>query len=133
MATQFDVIFDAVAKNLIDLFGIPAQYIVLTDDAVYDPSTIDVDTASHDQNSAAVNVTSSPTLSYQREFIDGTTIQVGDNYVFIYSYDGLSPKTGDDFIINGKTFSIKGIQPYYSGELVAAWKLQLRKGATDAN
>ena len=133
MATKYDVIFDAVAKNLIDKFGIAAQYIVLTDDAVYDPSTIDPDAATHDQSSVATNVTSSPALSYDREFIDGTTIQVGDNYVFIYSYDGLSPKTGDNFIIHGKTFSIKGIQPYYSGELVAAWKLQLRKGVTDAD
>ena len=135
MATQFDIIFDEVARNLIDLFGIPAQYIVLTDDAVYDPTSlsVDPDTASHGQSSAATNVTSSPALNYKREFIDGTTIQVGDTYVFIYSYDGLSPKTGDSFIIHSKTFSIEGVQPYYSGELVAAWKLQLRKGVTDAD
>jgi hypothetical protein len=133
MAEEFDIKFAAVAVALIDKFGIPAQYIVLTDDAVYDPSTIDPNAASHDQTSAATNVTSSPALNYKREFIDGTTIQVGDNYVFIYSYDGLLPKTGDDFIIHSKTFSIKGVQPYYSGELVAAWKLQLRKGVTDGD
>jgi hypothetical protein len=133
MAEEFDILFDAVAKKLIDKFGIPAQYVELTDDAVYNPTTIDPDAASHDQSSAVTNVTSSPALNYEREFIDGTNIQVGDNYVFIYSYDGLTPKTGDNFIIHSKTFSIKGIQPYYSGELVAAWKLQLRKGVTDAD
>ncbi len=133
MAEEFDILFDEVAKKLIDKFGIPAQYLELTDDAVYDPSTIDPDAATHSQSSVTTNVTSSPALNYERQFIDGTNIQIGDSYVFIYSYDGLTPKTGDNFIIHSKTFSIKGVQPYYSGELVAAWKLQLRKGVTDAD
>ena len=134
MATPLDISLVPKIKALIDKHGISATYRAEAEVAAYDPSTFDPEASpDHATSTSDTVVVSTPTLAYLAADIDGTVVKVSDTYVFIYDYTGFTPTTDDLFIIVGQTWRVVETEAFYTGELIAAWKLQLRKGATSAD
>lgn len=133
MATPLDISLVPKIKALIDKHGISATYTAESEATAYDPTSFDPDAASHATTTTDAIVISTPPLAYESTDIDGTVVQVADTYVFIYDYTTITPATDDLFVIAGETWRVVNTEAFYTGELIAAWKLQLRKGATSAN
>ena len=134
MATPLDLSLAPKIKALIDKHGIAATYRSEAEVAAYDPSTFDPEASpDHATSTSDTVVVSTPTLGYESADIDGTVVQIADTYVFIYDYTEFTPATDDSFIIVGQTWRVVNTEAFYTGELIAAWKLQLRKGALSAD
>ena len=134
MATPLDVSLVPKIKALIDKHGISATYTGEVAVAAYDPSTYDPETnIDYATTDTSTTVISTPPLAFESSDIDGTVVQVADTYVFIYDYTQFTPATDDKFVIVGQTWRVVNMEAFCTGELIAAWKLQLRKGATSAN
>lgn len=133
MATPLDISLVPKIKALIDKLGISSTYRVEAEDAPYDPASFDPDTADHSTSTVDTVIVSTPILAYESADIDGTVIQVSDAYVFIYDSEVFTPAVDDSFIIAGQTWRVMNTEAFYTGELIAAWKLQLRKGALSAD
>jgi hypothetical protein len=133
MATPLDISLVPKIKDLIDKHGISATYMSESEVAEYDPTLKDPDNASHDTEVSDTIVVSTPPFAFDAADIDGTVVQVADAYVFIYDSEDFTPATDDSFIIAGQTWRVMNTEAFYTGELIAAWKLQLRKGAKRAD
>ena len=133
MATPLDISLVPKIKALIDKLGISSTYRSEAESAAYDPASFDPDTADHATSTVDTVIVSSPILAYESADIDGTVVQVSDAYVFIYDSEVFTPANNDLFVIVGKTWRVINTEAFYTGELIAAWKLQLRKGALSAD
>lgn len=70
----------------------------------------------------------SPPEPYATRFVDGDLIKVGDTSVLLADYGSeITPNEGDKITIDSEDWTIVRVEKTYSGELVAAWGLQLRK------
>ena len=111
----------STASRLLAKFGkaVPITVVVKT----YSPS------------SGAFTVTSTTTTTVNgavSEFSAGITgnadVISGDLKVTIAAMDlTQEPLAGDTVVIDGQTYKVINVFPTYSGELVALWKLQVRK------
>ena len=126
MPTPLDISLVPKIVALITKVGISATYTEVTK-AVYDPSAMNEFTGSYEATSEDFAVISTPTLNYENQEIDGDNILARDCYVFIKDYSTFTPKPSDVFTTSGKDWRIVMTTPYSTGDLTAAWKLQLRK------
>lgn len=129
--TVFDTKFRALAKNLIGKFGVTTGVYTSIGVGVMNDDTNSIEM----QDSAQQNLVMSPPVRFDRRDIDGTLITYDDFRVYIAAPDfedaftsSTFPKTSDILEINGITLSVIQPNPIYSGELVAAYRLQVRKG-----
>lgn len=111
----------ALAVDLINEYG---KTIKLTREiTTFDPSTGQTVTTETDYS-----VVSTPPADFSRSRVDGTLIQQGDMYIEIAAQGlAIAPEDTDKVTIDGQVWSIVGISPVYSGELVTMYGLQLRK------
>ena len=124
--TPLDVSLTPKIIALIAKHGISATYSQVSASIEYDPSNLDEFTGSHGITETDTTVISTPTLNYENQDIDGTNVRASDCYVFIKDYEFI-PANGDVFTIDSKDWKIVMTTKYSTGELTAAWKLQLRK------
>lgn len=70
----------------------------------------------------------SPPSAYEQRYVDGKLIQQGDAKL-ILAGQGLAftPALGQSVTIDGVVWRVLGVDPIYSGELIAAWKVQVRR------
>ena len=72
----------------------------------------------------------SPPAPYSSRQIDGTMIQAHDLQCYVAASGlGFTPSLSDEMTVtfDSVVWSVKGFNPLYSGELVAAYKFQLRR------
>ena len=72
----------------------------------------------------------SPPAPYKSRYIDGTMIQAHDlQCILPASGLGFTPSLSDEMTVtmDSVVWSVKGFDPMYSGDDVAAYRLQLRK------
>jgi len=131
MPGMFDDIFageNGVANTLLDVMGIHSTLKVVTDDN-YHPETGD-DLPDDFQE---FEVRSSPPMAYNINEIDGSNILQGDMKIIISATEikdlGLKKSDLERGMIttNGETFSIVNVKSYVSGNMNAAFELQVRK------
>ena len=119
--TAFDDIFVPLAEQLVDnTFGFSATHRRVT-------RTFDPVTGKNTDNNADVSVKITPPAPYDQRRIDGTIIQIGDQWIIISSASGVVPRGTDFFIIGGSIWQVVTIQPIVSGEQTAAYQVQLRQ------
>lgn len=131
MPTTFDVSFRALAQKLVAKFGVSTgTYTLITHGTMND----DTNKVEGSTTNAQV-ITMSPPVSYKKEDIDGSLILSDDFKVYIAAPDfetafGANAKvqTDDIVLINGITARVIEANPIYSGEQVAAYAVQLRRG-----
>lgn len=121
MTGKLDSTFRPLAVNLISDFGSTATWTRQT--STFDPSTgktTDADTS--------YSVVISPPAPYNNRRVDGTVIQVGDTMAMLAA-EGLAftPTIGDYLTHKTIRWQVVGLVPIYSGELISAYEVQLRK------
>ena len=136
MSTPFDAIFGDVANDLVGLFGVQqggsdpvkGQYEKVTFGAV------DLDTNEATKAANAQTIDMSPPLKYKTKDLVPQLIEADDCKVIISGQDWVSafpsetPAVGDILTINGENFFVVNPNPIYSGNDVAAYKMQCRQG-----
>ena len=76
--------------------------------------------------SYSVKVT--PPKRFENSVVDGELIQLGDAQVTLADYAKVvTPKSGDKITIDSEVWTVVAVGKVFSGELVATWKLQLRR------
>ena len=134
MPTEFDTKFRALGKKLVGKFGVTTGTYRSASRTPINPMDIisgggEVTNTSNDQA-----ITMSPPLRYKKMDIDGSTIQSHDMYVIIsgedwdVAYPSATPQANDSLIINSENFIVINPDLIYSGEQVAAYKIQVRRG-----
>ncbi len=114
------------AKELIDKFGKDLLYLDIGD-LVYDPETGDI-TEPTETSRAFVGAIA----KVKESLIDGDVFKHGD-LIIMMGVDGLSwaPEQGRQVAIgstaSGEHYTIIGLEPLYTGNLLAVQKLHVRK------
>lgn len=124
----FDNTFRAVGTTLTSLFGFSGTYISIVDNGI-DTST---GLPSLSENSQPITVT--PPAEYKVEAIDGTIVQSHDMFTLVAGeawdavFPSIQPEIGDKMTINNQEYAVVNPNPVYSGEQIAVYKIQLRRG-----
>lgn len=117
-----DDVLRPVAKDLISEFGKDLTFIV-KDTETYNPVT-GVTTVGE----SSVVVKGSPPFPYERRYIDGDVVKEGDMETLIAAQDlTITPDEGQRVEFDGEKWHVVSIRRIYSGSLVAAFRLQLRR------
>lgn len=99
-------------------------------DMTYQTSTMGAfDPATQKATEALVNIAvkGSPPFPFRDELIDGDTIQQRDMQTFLAEKDlTFTPDINGVIIFNSVTYRILKVEPIYSDEREAAWRLHLR-------
>lgn len=130
MTTTFDNIFRQAAVDLIKVFGVTkGRYTVMSDPIMDD----DTNTACPVENTKRMQM--SPPVKYKRMDVDGTIIRSDDAKIYIAAphweakFHKRVPRSSDVVEVSGQTFTVVNeVNPIYSGDKVAAYQLQVRKG-----
>ena len=135
MATSFDLKFRALAVKLIKKFGVTLGNGTV---ARVTPGVMDQSTGKIVNTTDVKIISMSPPVRYKQKDIDGTSIQSDDFKVFIAGADwdaafpGEELKPNEVLILNGITVRVLEPNPVYSGDLIALYAMQCRKGSADA-
>ncbi len=120
-----DIKFRALAKRLIGDNGKLVQF--NNNVATYDPETDLTTFGADDFKSVKI----SPPARYTEDQITGEIVQQGDLRALVARTDledaGFEIAKQMDVVIDSETWKIESFSPIYSGELIAAYVLQLRK------
>lgn len=121
MTTFGDEMRDLAVELIDDDLGIEMTYQTSTMGA-FDPAT-----QKATETLASITVKGSPPFPFRDEFIDGDTIQQKDIQTFLAEKDlTFIPDTNGVIIFNSVTYRILRVEPIYSDEREAAWRLHLR-------
>lgn len=124
MPTILDDALVPVALDLIDTLGQSATFYV-PGTKEFDPETNEVTEEDVDEISRKI----SPPSPYDVKYIDGDIVRANDLQAYVAG-SGLTfvPVLGMKVgLIDGTTWQIVRSEPLYSGELIAAYRLQMRK------
>lgn len=130
MPTVFDKKFRKLAKKLLKKFGITTGSYTQITTGVFDD---DSNTVSNSENTQQIQM--SPPLGYSQQDRALETIQADDFKIFIAGPDWddkfpiTQPEVSDRIVLPFGAFTVVFIKPIYSGELIAAYQLQVRKGS----
>lgn len=121
MPGKLDSVMVPLANQLIGDFGKTVSYKQRA--SSYDPSTGKT-SFTETETSAII----APPEPYKQNRIDGTVIQQGDVMTSIAgSSISFVPEISDRVLMNGVDWQVVGVNPVFSGELVALYELQLRQ------
>lgn len=122
MATALDTTLGAAALSVIAKVGITATWTVPTS------STYSGATGTNAVTTTTHTVKISPPLEYEDSQIDGELVRVGDAAVFVAG-SGLAftPTPNQSVTISGQKWTVVRVSILRSGDLVAAYKAQLRR------
>lgn len=120
MAT-LDALFPGLAARLIDRFGAVASLETVTkvDDLVSGNVT---------ETAVTAKIKITPPEPFTIGLIDGTLVEAGDMTTLVAGQDMATAPTAnrDRLVFAADTWQIVAVDPIYSGDLVAAYRLQLR-------
>lgn len=70
-----------------------------------------------------------PPAGYAQRYVDGDVIRQGDVQLYLAG-QGLTftPEPGQRVTFDSTTYTVVAARPIYSGDLVAAWEVQARRG-----
>lgn len=121
MPGKLDSVMVPLAKQLIGDFGKTVTYKVRT-------NSFDVDSGKTTFTETESSAVIAPPEPYKQNRIDGTVVQQGDVMTSIaQSAISFVPKISDRVLLNSVDWEVVGVNPVYSGELVAMYELQLRQ------
>ena len=130
MPTAFDTKFRKLAKKLLKKFGITTgSYTQITTGVMND----DTNTVTNTENTLQIQM--SPPLGYSQQDQALETIQSDDYKIFIAGPDWddkfptAQPEVNDRIVLPFGSFTVVFIKPIYSGEQIAAYQIQVRKGS----
>lgn len=119
--TQFDDIFVPLAAQLIDgTFGFDVTHRRVK--RVYNAAT-----GKNVETNTDTTISVTPPSPYENRQIDGTLIQIGDQWIMMSSASGIVPTLTDFFLISGGTWQVVRVDPIVSGEQTPAYRIQLRQ------
>jgi hypothetical protein len=120
MTGKLDSIMVPLADSLITDFGKTATYKQVT-------STFSASTGKTTSTETPSTVIVTPPAPYKQNRIDGTVVQTGDVTCNIAGQAiSFTPQIGDRINLNSLDWQIVGVNPVFSGEQIALYKLQLR-------
>lgn len=132
MPGQLDNILRPVAASLITAFGATLTYIRTSE-------TFDAETGKSTVTETSLSVVGTPPVPLSKRLASGESfravlgevfdvVEAGDLITTIKALGlGFEPVIGDLIIFNGVRWQIVRIDPLYSGELPAAFTLQIRQ------
>ena len=121
--TELDDCIRPVALSLLQEFGKPVTFTV-TSGGTYDRSTGGVTGSSTEDFTWEI----SPPQPFNERLVDGDLVQRGDLQTFIADKDiPFTVDTGIKIDIDGEKWEIVSFMKLYSGVLIAAYELQLRR------
>jgi hypothetical protein len=132
MPGQLDTVFRPLAERLIEQFGMSMTYIQVAES--FDATTGKV-TATETQHS----VVGTPPVPLSKRLASGEsyravlgevfdTVEAGDLITTIKAQNlGFTPALGDRLVYNDSTWQVVRVDPTYSGELPAAFTVQIRQ------
>lgn len=121
MPTAFDNIFVPLAEQLIDkTFGFAVTH--RREARTYDPVTGKNTTSNTD-----TPILITPPAPYALRRINNTTVIEGDQWAKMSSASGIVPASGDKFVIGSVVWQVIRVEPIVSGELTAAYTVQMRQ------
>lgn len=123
MSTQSDIEFAALAVEMLedDYKEVVFTESASTDD--YNAATGRTTQSSPD----AYTVKSAPPFAYEQRYVNGNTVQEGDLRLLIAgSGQSFVPKVGQKVTFDSGVYRVVSVLPYYSGEDIAAWEVQVR-------
>jgi hypothetical protein len=124
----FDSTFRAVGTTLTNLFGFTATYTSVVDGG------IDTSTGLPSLSETPQSLIVTPPAEYTVEATDGTVVQIHDMFTLIAgeawdeAFPTIQPQIGDKMTINNQEYAVVNPNPVYSGEQIAVYKIQLRRG-----
>jgi len=122
MVTEFDNEMVPEAQAILDEFGM--DVILTYETGTYDAATGSVSTPAP----TTETVKMSPPVPIEMKYVDGDVIKHGDVEAYLAAQDLVNtPRNGMKVTIKGEVFQAVEASPLYSGELIAAWKLRLRR------
>lgn len=120
MTSPLDDVFDEVTYEVVQTFGTTVKFVATT--VTFDPAT---DTQSEASRTHTTKVT--PPERYKKSLIDGTNIRVRDaNFILPAKDLAFTPERDMKVIIGSNTFTVVDFEELYSGEKIAAYKIQVR-------
>lgn len=121
MPGQLDTIFRDLAPKLIGDFGSSATWKSTSE--AYSAATGKTTVTETDYS-----IVISPPEPYNNRMIDGEVIQVGDAQCLLQGKGlAFTPAIADVVLHKTVRWKVVGLNPIYSGELIAAYEVQLRK------
>lgn len=120
--TTLDKILPGLAERLIDKFGAGASLEIVT-------KTDDLASGKVSESVVATPVNITPTEPFAIGQIDGTLVQAGD-LITLAAAQGLSTApvaNRDRLVFASETWQVVAVDPVYSGDSVAAYRLHLRR------
>jgi len=117
--TVLDTVLVPKVEVILNKYGIQATYFS-TPLRVYNPATGNVLVG----DNTGVLVTVSPPQQFSKKF-DGENVRYDD--LGVYMLPSIIPEVGNKLEVNAVTYQIIMVFPLYTGLLIAAYKLQLRK------
>lgn len=122
--TTLDTTMAVEVVSLLAEFG---KDVVFTSAAVvaeYDPAT----GRTTQSSPTTYTVKSAPPFAYEQRYVNGNTVQEGDLRLLIAGADQeFTPKVGQKVTFDSGTYRVVSVIPYYSGEDIAAWEVQVRQ------
>lgn len=131
MATPADIRFRALAVKMIAKFGVSAGNGAIVR---YTPGPMNQATGEIDLVEDSQSVPMSPPVQYKKADVDGTNVQADDFKVYIpgpdwdAAFSGESMKPNEQLTLNGIPVRIIEPNPIYSGDLIAVYAAQCRRG-----
>jgi len=121
MTGGLDADLRATAVELADELGKQITHVRITQS--YDPTT---GQTTETETTESVNAVPPQELDLSR--VDGSLIQTGDTFVGLPAPSvSQVPSSNDSIRFDGDTWSVVRVQPIYSGEKVALYRVQLRE------
>lgn len=121
--TELDLEIPGLATELINEYGKNIAYTRI-DSGDYDPATSSAGAG----NGEPVNI-KGILEPYKGQMFEGELVETDDlKLTCAGEAFALVPTSGDKVEFDGKTYNIVNVKPTYSGELVALYELQIRRG-----
>lgn len=122
MATTLDTTIRPKVVALLALYGTAVAF---TDK----PGSYSRATGAASAGASLGSVQATPPEGYESRYVDGDVVKAGDSRIYIAG-QGLTftPAAGQKFAVGGITYHVVSAKPIYSGDQVAAWEVQGRRG-----
>lgn len=120
--STLDSLFPGLAMRVIDGFGATASLEMVA-------KTDDLETGKVAETVVATDVKIAPPEPFSIGFADGTLVEAGDmtTLAAAQSFVTVPVANRDRLVFDGQRWQIVTVDPIYSGDAVAAYRLQLRR------
>lgn len=130
MATLLDDEFGDLAVELLDEFAERADGTLATRAWTHVDSIVDSpSTGTNTRSTTDYDVVTTPPMAFDPsapKYREGDLTQEGAMYIALAGQGlAFTPSVGDTVDIDGKTWTVTGVQPVYAGEVVVLWSARV--------